>query len=71
MPAVGGFFGIPTYADRAVRNESEISFNAGSHRSAVHLDRAAWQKVAGVIYVDIAVDEWLEPPWSRSQGPER
>ena len=71
MPTVGGLLGIPTYVDHPARDESEISFNADSDRSAVRLDRAAWQKVAGVIYVDIAVDEWLEPSWSRSQGPER
>jgi len=35
-------------------------------RSASWVDHAAWETAAGVVYADFAVDEWLEPPWSRS-----
>lgn len=66
MPAVGTLFGLPTYADNAVRNDPEISFNAGSHHLAVRVDRAAWEKAAGVVYGELAVNTWREPPWSRS-----
>jgi Ala-tRNA(Pro) deacylase len=66
MPAVGSLFGIPTYADDSVRDESEISFNAGSHTVAVRVDRAAWEKALGVVYGDLVADTWREPPWTRS-----
>lgn len=66
MPAVGSLFGIPTYADHAVREDAHISFNAGSHTVAVRVDRAAWEKALGVVYADLAADVWREPPWARS-----
>ncbi len=66
MPAVGKLFGLPTYADFAVRDDPEISFNAGSHTFAIRVDRVAWEKALGVAYADLAVATWREPPWSRS-----
>jgi Ala-tRNA(Pro) deacylase len=66
MPAVGKLFGLPTYADFAVRDEPEISFNAGSHTFAVRVDRVAWEKALGVVYASLKVDTWPAPPWSRS-----
>ena len=66
MPAVGILFGLPTYADLAVGGESEISFNAGSHSHAVRVDRSAWERELGVVYADLAADEWRE--FSRYQG---
>ncbi len=66
MPAVGKLFGLPTYADFAVRDDPEVSFNAGSHTFAVRVDRAAWEKALGVVYADLKISTWREPPWSRS-----
>lgn len=66
MPAVGSLFGIPTYADHAVREDAQISFNAGSHTVAVRVDRAGWEKALGVVFADLAADVWREPPWARS-----
>ena len=65
MPAVGKLFGLPTYADFAVRDAPEVSFDAGSHTVAVRVDRTAWEKALGVVYADRAVATWSEPPWSR------
>lgn len=66
MPAVGTLFGLPTYADLAVRQGPEISFNAGSHTVAVRVDRVAWERALGVVYADLAAATWHEPPWYRS-----
>ena len=66
MPAVGKLFGLPTYADYAVRDDPEISFNAGSHTFAIRVDRVAWEKALGVVYASLKVDTWREPPWSRN-----
>ncbi len=66
MPAVGKLFGLPTYADFAVRDDPEVSFNAGSHTFAVRVDRAAWERALGIVYADLKISTWREPPWSRS-----
>lgn len=66
VPAVGSLFGVATYADYAVRDDPEISFNAGSHRFSARVERAAWERACGVIYADFAVDGDTGPAWARS-----
>jgi Ala-tRNA(Pro) deacylase len=66
MPAVGGLFGVPTVADYAVRDDPELSFDAGSHRYSVRVDRAAWERGAGVTYADLAAETDAGPAWARS-----
>jgi Ala-tRNA(Pro) deacylase len=56
MPAVGSLFGLPLYADEGVRTDPEISFNAGSHRVAIRVDRRAWEAAEEPVYVDLAAD---------------
>lgn len=62
MPPVGDLFGVPVYADYAVREDPEISFHAGSHHFTVHVDRAGWERAAGVVYADLAERE-ERPAW--------
>ena len=66
IPAVGSLFGLATYADYAVREDPEISFNAGSHRFSARVERAAWERACGVIYADFAVDGDTGPAWAHS-----
>jgi len=66
MPAVGSLFGLPTYADYAIRDQSEISFNAGTHRATVRVDRAAWEEATDVHYADLAETTDDRPAWFRS-----
>lgn len=66
IPAVGSLFGLPMFADYAVRDDPEISFNAGSHRVSVRVDRAAWEHASLVRYADLAADRDGRPPWARS-----
>ena len=49
IPAVGSLFGLETYADYAVRDDVEISFNAGSHRFSVRVERATWERATNVM----------------------
>jgi len=44
------------YADHAVREDPEISFNAGSHRFSARVERAGWERACSVVYADLAVD---------------
>jgi Ala-tRNA(Pro) deacylase len=65
IPAVGSLFGLTTYADYAVREDPEISFNAGSHRFSARVDRAGWERAEGVIYGDFAAEAEGGPTWAR------
>ena len=66
MPAVGTLFGLPMLADHAIHEDAALSFNAGTHRCAVRVDRAAWERAADVRYVDLAEDADTGPAWARS-----
>ncbi len=66
IPAVGSLFGLAMYADYAVRDEPDISFNAGSHRFSARVERAGWERASGVVYADLAADTEARPAWSRS-----
>ncbi len=66
IPAVGSLFGLSTYADHAVRDDPDISFNAGSHRFSVRVERATWESACGVIYADLATESDSRPAWARS-----
>jgi Ala-tRNA(Pro) deacylase len=66
IPAVGSLFGLTTYADYAVRDDPEISFNAGSHRFSVRVERASWERASGVVYADLASESDSRPAWARS-----
>ena len=66
IPAVGSLFGLATYADYAVREDPEISFNAGSHRFSARVERAAWERACGVTYADFAAADDPGPAWARS-----
>lgn len=66
IPAVGALFGLTTYADYAVRDEPEISFNAGSHHFSARVERARWERACNVIYADLADDADTGPAWARS-----
>jgi Ala-tRNA(Pro) deacylase len=59
-------WGIPIYADYAVRSDPEISFAAGTHDHSVRVDREGWERAAGVLYGDLAVPEDGRPLWARS-----
>jgi Ala-tRNA(Pro) deacylase len=65
MPAVGALYGVPTFADHRLREDPEISFNAGSHRFAVRVDRPAWERACSVVYADLAADRDAGPAWAR------
>lgn len=66
IPAVGSLFELPMFADYAVREDPDISFNAGSHRFSARVERAGWERACRVIYADLAVDSDNRPAWARS-----
>jgi Ala-tRNA(Pro) deacylase len=66
IPPVGDLFDVTVYADHAIRERPEISFHAGSHRHAVRVDRAAWERATNVLFGDLAVDREGIPAWALS-----
>ncbi|HET9085371.1 MAG TPA: YbaK/EbsC family protein [Candidatus Limnocylindrales bacterium] len=64
VPAVGELFQLPMIADLAVRDDAEISFNAGTHRHSVRVDRPAWERATGVRYADLAAEDPDRPAWA-------
>jgi Ala-tRNA(Pro) deacylase len=66
IPAVGSLFGLATYADYAVRDDPDISFNAGSHRFSARVERASWERACDVVYADLAGESDSRPAWARS-----
>jgi Ala-tRNA(Pro) deacylase len=66
IPAVGKLYGVTVVADLAVRDDRDISFNAGSHRFAVRVDRAAWEHAAAVHYADLVRSDERGPAWDHS-----
>ena len=66
IPAAGPLFGLTTYADYAVRDDPEISFNAGSHRFSVRVERPSWERACGIVYADLAMESDSRPAWARS-----
>jgi Ala-tRNA(Pro) deacylase len=66
VPALGTLFDLPMLADEQVRRDDHISFNAGSHRFTVRVDRRSWEQAAGVRYADLATVRDGRPAWARS-----
>jgi prolyl-tRNA editing enzyme YbaK/EbsC (Cys-tRNA(Pro) deacylase) len=54
VPPVPSLAGEQVFADEAIRADDFISFNAGSHRVAVRLERRAWEAAADITYGDVA-----------------
>jgi Ala-tRNA(Pro) deacylase len=66
VPAIGSLFGVRMVADYAVRDDRDISFNAGSHRCSVRVERSGWEHATGVAYADLAADLDDRPVWAQS-----
>ncbi|MEW6224169.1 MAG: YbaK/EbsC family protein [Chloroflexota bacterium] len=64
IPPIPDLYGLPVYADFALRDAPMLSFHAGSHRYTVHVDRVAWERASGIAYADIARDD-DSPAWAR------
>lgn len=65
LPPVGDLFGVPVFADLALREVERLTFHAGSHRHAVRLDRADWERAARVRFADLATP--MDEPGYRSE----
>lgn len=64
IPPIPELFGLPVYADFAIREDPVVAFHAGSHRFVVHVDRVGWEHASGIAYADIARDDDT-PAWAR------
>jgi Ala-tRNA(Pro) deacylase len=65
LPPIGDLFGVPVFADFALRDVERMTFHAGSHRHAVRLSRADWERTARVRFADLATP--MDEPVYRSE----
>jgi len=54
VPPVPSLADEQVFADEGIRADEYISFNAGSHRLAVRVERSPWEEAAEITYGDIA-----------------
>ena len=66
IPPIGVLMGVPTIADHGIAQDREITFNAGSHRFCVHVERAQWQRASDVRFADLAARPDGAPAWERA-----
>ncbi len=66
IPAVASLFGLTMLVDHAVRDDPAISFNAGSHRFSVRVEREGWERACAVTYADLAAKGESGPAWANS-----
>jgi Ala-tRNA(Pro) deacylase len=55
IPPIPEIARVPVIADEAVRADERISFHGGSHRASVRVDRAIWEREAGIRYEAFAM----------------
>lgn len=56
VPPIATLAGVQVFADEGIRADENVSFNAGSYRIAVRVDRAGWEAAAEITYADLALD---------------
>ncbi len=54
MPPFGNLWGMPVYADRKLREDEEIAFNAGSHTELVKLACADFERLVQPVIADLS-----------------
>ncbi|HEY8169103.1 MAG: aminoacyl-tRNA deacylase [Candidatus Limnocylindrales bacterium] len=59
LPPIGDLFGVPVYADVALRSAERVTFHAGSHRHAVRMLRLDWERCARIRYGHLATSSDL------------
>lgn len=62
IPPVGELFGMPVWADLAIRTAPTITFHAGSHRFTVTVESAPWARAVRARFAGLAAPSGL-PAW--------
>jgi Ala-tRNA(Pro) deacylase len=56
MPPFGNLYGMPVWMDPEVARESVIVFNAGTHRDAIRMRTADYQRIVKPSVADISIE---------------
>lgn len=57
VPPFGNLYGIPVYADRALMQEDDLAFSAGTHTQIVRMPGADYRKLVAPRVGDFAIQE--------------
>ena len=63
MPPFGKLYGFSVYLDASLAGESEIAFNAGTHREVIHMRTAEYRRVAEPAIVSLAREAAMRYGW--------
>jgi Ala-tRNA(Pro) deacylase len=55
MPPYGNLYGLPTYVDRTLSTQIRIAFPAGSHREAIELSFADYERTAKPVVANLSL----------------
>jgi Ala-tRNA(Pro) deacylase len=63
MPPFGNLYGMAVYVDEALAKSHSITFNAGSHSEAMHIDWSDYQRLVKPVIARISSDELAAALW--------
>lgn len=55
MPPFGNLYGLPVYVDHVLTHDSEIAFNAGTHRELLRLRYKDFEQVTNPVVVKVSM----------------
>lgn len=63
MPPIGALYGLPVYLDSSLLDEDMIAFNAGTHRTVIHMKTADYRTLVQPTMVSLAREAALRHDW--------
>lgn len=60
MPPFGNLFGVPVFADESLEKDTEIAFNAGTHRELIRMTWADFKRLAEPTMIRLAMGHSAE-----------
>jgi Ala-tRNA(Pro) deacylase len=55
MPPFGNLYGLPVYADRRLKEDEKLTFNAGTHRDAMTIRYRDFERLARPKYLTVSI----------------
>jgi Ala-tRNA(Pro) deacylase len=55
MPPFGNLYNVPVFVDRALAEDEEIAFNAGTHQDSIHMKYADFARLANPTVAPLAL----------------
>ncbi len=63
MPPIGEFYNLPVYMDNSLLDETMIAFNAGTHRTVIHMKTEDYRALVQPKMVSLAREAAMRHDW--------